>query len=1459
MATRIKLRRDTAANWLLSNPILANGETGFETDTRMMKLGDGATHWADLKYAVTGDLQVTDSTIHGDTGVSLSSGVGNSENWIVLTNANDGSIDSPVDAKTDGVGYDSLGNAFTMGWYDGAPWGTGCYLQKISPSGEVLFNNYYDEYDSYGYGMTVDKDDNVIMILGETDGPSADIVLVKVSGDDGSIMWQKYVDGYGNDDYATCIDTDAQGNVFIAGEGDNSGPDGNNAAFLAKFRGTNGSLIWSKQYDIDNFDSSGTGLAVDRDGNVGIVGSTDGPGNFVPVYKINGTDGSIMWQNKILNIKYDNGNTNTDGDIHFAEIYSSDLATDSQGNFYLTFNWYHPYYPGVTAVVTKINGANGKTLWAHQLAYDNYRNGVGSVTCDELNNVYVSSTLSKYKPNYEQSDSDRTTQNIVKFNATGSIVWQRWLTSEQAETVDGKNTFENWAIGQSIAAFGDYVLVGGNYGLQYPYNDDDQDWYTQPYTAQLNKDGTEFDVDGWKFTDSSNDVTNVFISLITDSDNYEYNSADVSDFEIQISNADVYTESNSDTTGLVYVNKSRVNKVTFEGKALTLPAGGTVELGREKLGYITAIGTFDGNEGGNDNGSVWLNGSDRDEKGNTYAAGAWYSYGTWNDADSDVPVQLVFKTDSEGKLLWQAGNALDQWGDLVDVVYHQAANTIVTLGNDGELDGHEGFNLMYLDADTGSMKQDITHIRPANGDNDIYPTGLRIMSDGTPVVTGYITSSADTFADVTDGAAGLPGSTNNGTLVISKDKFVREGYTTEYPLEDGTWYFNGYTQIYSVNRFGYDESSLSPVYTGTTGTNATVDVEVSNSGSTYTSVINAGGTGYKPGQRLVVLGTNLGGASPANDLYLYIDAVDGSGAITAFASNGDWDSSPGNDGTYPAVATTAPAGTMFSGWAQYSGTATEYTFNIYGGGNYYGVGDTFTVSGALLGGTTSTNELTITVTAINGTGYGAGQITEVGLAGTPQTATIKLYGGSTDFTVSSTWNIIHELDDDGFIWTPNWNVSLGAGDGQVYDDFHGVALDSSDNVIITGYSDNTGLDSNTTWYDSYNQTGIISKFSSTGTHQWTVSIDGSEGGSTVWGAVTDTDDNIYSVMASNDANDDLYVTKLTSAGEHVWQVSYNIWNSDTWAIDITDNGDLLIAGSAYVNECSNDYHRYNNGIVIVKLDKDGNKLFSRLLWSTNGIYNNNNDSYSNHLTVKGDRFSVVAYSDTPGDDDSQGIVIDLPIDGTGLGQYGDFTYEEIEIQQCYRFTENDANGYQITTPITIAVRAHEFIEAPYVDEDAWRNVTIYADREHQVQTVRKAGGAEVKGIAKLVFEDGSEQTTSMQGLPQVPVSRMSDGDYWLRPEDNGKHILMKWANTVIIPDPSRQSLPIGYSVTIVNGNGNGDCGVWSEDDEEDIYAAGQDGTNDYSWSIPQWTVATLIKIENGRWMIIGNGLNTGWW
>ena len=75
MATKIQLRRDTAADWTSGNPTLAAGEFAWESDTNRYKIGDGSTAWNSLGYADTlstlGDLSVTGSTISSPSNADL--------------------------------------------------------------------------------------------------------------------------------------------------------------------------------------------------------------------------------------------------------------------------------------------------------------------------------------------------------------------------------------------------------------------------------------------------------------------------------------------------------------------------------------------------------------------------------------------------------------------------------------------------------------------------------------------------------------------------------------------------------------------------------------------------------------------------------------------------------------------------------------------------------------------------------------------------------------------------------------------------------------------------------------------------------------------------------------------------------------------------------------------------------------------------------------------------------------------------------------------------------------------------------------------------------------------------------------------------------------------------------------------------------------------------------------------
>lgn len=51
LTVRIRQKYDTADNWSKNNPVLLAGEIGIESNTNMIKIGNGTSHWNDLTYA----------------------------------------------------------------------------------------------------------------------------------------------------------------------------------------------------------------------------------------------------------------------------------------------------------------------------------------------------------------------------------------------------------------------------------------------------------------------------------------------------------------------------------------------------------------------------------------------------------------------------------------------------------------------------------------------------------------------------------------------------------------------------------------------------------------------------------------------------------------------------------------------------------------------------------------------------------------------------------------------------------------------------------------------------------------------------------------------------------------------------------------------------------------------------------------------------------------------------------------------------------------------------------------------------------------------------------------------------------------------------------------------------------------------------------------------------------------
>jgi hypothetical protein len=63
----IQIRRDTAANWTSTDPELAAGEIGLETDTGKFKFGTGTDDWTDLPYALENFIRTLPAQISSKT------------------------------------------------------------------------------------------------------------------------------------------------------------------------------------------------------------------------------------------------------------------------------------------------------------------------------------------------------------------------------------------------------------------------------------------------------------------------------------------------------------------------------------------------------------------------------------------------------------------------------------------------------------------------------------------------------------------------------------------------------------------------------------------------------------------------------------------------------------------------------------------------------------------------------------------------------------------------------------------------------------------------------------------------------------------------------------------------------------------------------------------------------------------------------------------------------------------------------------------------------------------------------------------------------------------------------------------------------------------------------------------------------------------------------------------------
>ena len=336
------------------------------------------------------------------------------------------------------------------------------------------------------------------------------------------------------------------------------------------------------------------------------------------------------------------------------------------------------------------------------------------------------------------------------------------------------------------------------------------------------------------------------------------------------------------------------------------------------------------------------------------------------------------------------------------------------------------------------------------------------------------------------------------------------------------------------------------------------------------------------------------------------------------------------------------------------------------------------------------------------------------------------------------------------------------------------------------------------------------------------------------------------------------MTKLSAAGVIVWQTAFYTPDDGghgypSLAVD-TATDEIVVVFNAYSSDNRLDGA---NAWHIVKLDSDGEILWKRI-WGTpgNAMYQRYNSDTGRSISVSNGKFTIAGYTYATADNYYNAAIASLPLDGTGTGQHGIWTY----------FEPNDNKIVQVrkTTSAQTFTPNVNTSTVTTTDDDKYY-YTGYPNGQFNLFTevIRSNEGGAIE------FADGSTQTFSATTIPQVRIY----GEYYLRPEDSGRHLYLTEENyTVYIPYWERVKLPVGYTITIINRSGS-TMYLYLQGGNNDgrIFFSGGD-TNTMGVYINDngsGQMVTLIKIEEGsnvddadnhgdRWMIAGADIGDDW-
>lgn len=149
--TQIQVRRGLAATWTSTNPTLAAGEIGFETDTGKFKIGTGSSAWGALPYgsvtSITAGTGLSGGTITSSGTIAIDATVATLTGSQTLTNK---TLTSPIiNTPKTYIGYTAKTAAYTVASGDEG------YLFSMNNAATQQFNIPTDATFNFAIGTEI--------------------------------------------------------------------------------------------------------------------------------------------------------------------------------------------------------------------------------------------------------------------------------------------------------------------------------------------------------------------------------------------------------------------------------------------------------------------------------------------------------------------------------------------------------------------------------------------------------------------------------------------------------------------------------------------------------------------------------------------------------------------------------------------------------------------------------------------------------------------------------------------------------------------------------------------------------------------------------------------------------------------------------------------------------------------------------------------------------------------------------------------------------------------------------------------------------------------------------------------------------------------------------------------------------------------------------------------------------